>query len=812
MEKITGSGMYLRTEAVRSNILHISAGVSPLPERIASDFIRQELPVWEGETELFASAEEDGALRFCTAEGGTLLAEKGKTLEEIPVCVYTAEGGELTVDRVKTVDGERSFVRNLKCVEDHRAYRAVLDFYFGGDERIYGFGQGEDGILDKRHHTTYLYQHNMRIPMPCFLSSRGYGVLVNCGGLMIYEETAEGGRLTLDCVPYLDYYLIFGPSADRIVEGFRHLTGKAALLPRWAFGYIQSKEQYYSAKELAGVAAEYRRRGIPLDGVVQDWNSWRPGQWGEKRLDPDRYSDMEERAEELRGMHVHAMVSIWPNMNQTAEDYRELYAEGKILNDFSTYDAFDERAREIYWQQAKRGLFDRGFDAWWCDSTEPFSGPDWNGEEKRDEKERYELVGGEHVRYLPREKANLFALAHARGIYENQRKETREKRVLNLTRSGYASGQKYGALLWSGDTAATWETMRQQIVEGLSMGLSGYPWWTLDAGAFFVVNRNWKARGCGCSGDPSMKWFWRGSFENGIKDPAYREYYVRFLELACFLPVFRSHGTDAPREIWNFGEPGGLFYEAVAETIRLRYRLLPYIYSLAGAVRQSDFTMMRALLFDFPEDLRACGTEDEFMFGRGLLVCPVTEPLYYLPAELPAEGRELTPRPLPEEKEKARECYLPKAADGGGWYDFWTGRRYEGGQAVMAAAPLCQIPLFVPEGTILPEKEGLQYADDGADAPLEIHVFPGKNGSFLLYGDEGDGYRYESGAYAQIPLTWTEETGTLLLGDRRGSYPGMRNEVTVRLYLVNTYIREEIYDGRALAVRLSAPESGNAPL
>ena len=254
-----------------------------------------------------------------------------------------------------------------------------------------------------------------------------------------------------------------------------------------------------------------------------------------------------------------------------------------MLDDMSTYDAFDAEAREIYWQQAKAVLFDGGFDAWWCDSTEPFSGPDWGGEQKREPWERFQLVGGEHKRFLDPERANLYALAHARGIYENQRRETEEKRVMNLTRSGYAGSQRYGAVLWSGDTAARWSVMRGQIAEALSMAASGYPWWTLDIGGFFVVRENWRARGCGCENDPTPKWFWTGDFEAGIGDMGFRELYVRWLQFGCFLPMFRSHGTDAPREIWNFGQKGDAMYDAIEKFIRLRYRLMPYIYSLAGA-------------------------------------------------------------------------------------------------------------------------------------------------------------------------------------------------------------------------------------
>ena len=309
--------------------------------------------------------------------------------------------------------------------------------------------------------------------------------------------------------------------------------------------------------------------------------------------------------DEIHAMHAHAMVSVWPNMNQGTADYEEFAAAGWLLNDLATYDAFNPEARAMYWRQAKRELFDGGFDAWWCDSTEPFSGPDWGGATLREPWERFQLVGGEHKKFLDPEKANLYAVAHAKGIYENQRRDAPDRRVLNLTRSGYVSSQRYGAVLWSGDISARWDVMKKQIAEALNMAASGYPWWTLDIGGFFVVRDNWRARGCGCDTDPSPKWFWRGDFEDGVNDPGYRELYVRWLQFGCFLPMFRSHGTDTPREIWNFGSPGEPFYDAIAETIRLRYRLMPYIYSLAGGVWRDNGMMVRPLLFDFPEDRRA---------------------------------------------------------------------------------------------------------------------------------------------------------------------------------------------------------------
>ncbi|HOO28481.1 MAG TPA: glycoside hydrolase family 31 protein, partial [Lachnospiraceae bacterium] len=537
---------------------------------------------------------QDGALQAEDIKSKEVLlsccrAEISKTM----VMRYTTGGEKPVIERRKTVDGERNFIKNLKEVPDHEAYRAKLYFSFLEGEGIYGFGQAEEGIYNYRKTHQYLYQHNMRIPMPFFYSDHGYGIFFDCCSLMTFQDDCDGSYVYMDAVRQLDFYIIAGKSPDQVIGGLRFLTGKAAMLPKWAFGYIQSKEQYYTAKELADIVRRYRKLAVPLDCVVQDWNTWEPGNWGEKLLDKTRYGDLKERIKEIRQMHAHAMISVWPNMNTGGQNHKEFSDAGYLLHDDSTYDAFDEKARAMYWKQAKEELFNSGFEAWWCDSSEPFSGPDWGGEVKREPWERFTLVGGEHKKYLPWESANIYALMHAKGIYENQRKETEEIRVLNLTRSGYASGQKYAAVLWSGDTCASYETLKKQIIEGLNMGLSGYPYWTLDIGAFFTVGDEWRNRGCGCKQDPTPKWFWKGMYNKGVKDKAYCELYVRWLQMGTFLPMFRSHGTDTPREIWNFGKSGEPFYDAIEKSIRLRYRLMPYIYSMAGMVRHENEMIMR---------------------------------------------------------------------------------------------------------------------------------------------------------------------------------------------------------------------------
>lgn len=708
-----------------------------------------------------------GEITWKHSDGTTWLKEGGKDLTEIDVIRYTTGGEAPVIKRVKTVDGERNFIQNLKEEADRKAYRARMFFEWKEEEGIHGLGQAEEGIYNYRGHNQYLYQHNMRIPMPVLVSTQGYGLLVDCCSLMTFNDEGKQSYLFLDTVDQIDYYFMGGQTMDNIIRDFRFLTGKAQMLPKWAYGYVQSKEQYYTDQELVDIVKRYRDMEVPLDCVVQDWNTWEPGNWGEKIVDKSRYGNLKKCMDEIHEMNAHTMVSVWPNMNAGGKNHQEFFNAGYLLNDYSTYDAFNEQAREMYWKQAKEELFDGGFDSWWCDSTEPFSGPDWGGEVKKEPWERFALVGNEHKKYLDAAQANAFALMHARGIYENQRKDCQDKRVLNLTRSGYASGQKYAAMLWSGDTCASWDNFRIQIVEGLNMGMSGYPYWTLDIGAFFTVKDKWQNRGCGCNTNPNPLWFWQGKYNEGVKDKGYCELYTRWLEMGAFLPMFRSHGTDTPREIWNFGEKGTMFYDAIEKFIKLRYHLMPYIYSLAAAVHFEDYTIMRSLLFDFPQDKEARKIQNQFMFGPALLICAVTEPMYY-----EADNVEI-------QREKKWNCYLPAGCQ---WYDYWTKERYEGGQYVSVDAPIDKMPVFVKAGSILPTAKGLQYASQKPGQPVKIYVYAGADGKFTLYEDEGNNYNFEKGAYATTEFSWDDKQHCFHALPRQGSYPGMEElEYTVEM-------------------------------
>lgn len=789
-----------RLQAIRDNIIRCTftrkeawedaspIGIEACPDSaFAVSKDGDKVKVHTGRIALEADLTSGGFCWSDPADGHVLLREGRKELTEAPYMVYSTGGEEPIIHRVVTVDGERNFVQNMKAVEDHRAYHAKLCFRWEQGEHIHGLGQGEEGIYDYRGNVQYLYQHNMRIPIPFFVSDKGYGILVDCGSLMTFNDDCRGSWLYLDMVEQLDYYFIRGNSLDEIIGGFRFLTGKAVMLPKWAFGYVQSKEAYADQEEMISVAERYRELGVPLDCLVQDWHTWEEGKWGNKRVDKTRYPDLSAMNRRIHDLHVHTMVSMWPNMNTGTEDYEEMKAAGLLLNDYATYDAFSEEGRETYWRQVNRELFSGGFDSWWCDSTEPFSGPDWNGEFLREPWERFRLVGDEHKKFLGAGRANLYAAAHAQGIYENQRKAAPDKRVLNLTRSGYASSQKYGTVLWSGDIYASWETLRKQIREGLNMCMSGMPYWTLDVGGFFVVHENWQHRGCFCNDDPTPKWFWRGDYENGVDDLGYRELYVRWLEYGVFLPMFRSHGTDTPREIWNFGKKGEPFYDALEKTIKLRYRLMPYVYSAAARVWAEDYTMLRSLLFDFAEDPRAAELGDEFLFGDSLLICPVTKPMYY----------DRNSRVL--DAEQTWDCYLPAGAD---WVDLYSGVRYEGGREVTVDAPLDRIPVFVKAGSILPMEQGMTYADERVETPFEIHIYPGTDAVFHLYEDEGDGYAYEDGAYNRIPMEWKDAESVLTIGAAEKTFAQSLKERTCQVILEGTGRMETfVYEGKEVQIR-----------
>ncbi len=651
-----------------------------------------------------------GSLSYTLANGTHLLRESerdGRMLRDIEVQRYRYEDATKLLER-QSVDGARVTAIGEPYI-DRKGFAVQLNLAFAQDEAIYGLGQHEQRILNLRGSHQFLYQHNLKIACPVLLSSRGWGLLLNSCAFVSFHDDAFGSYLAADTADELDYFVFFGDTLDGCIALIRDITGDAPMPPRWAFGYLQSKERYTTQQELLDIAKEYRLRKIPLDAVVQDWCSWPDGLWGQKSVDTARFPNLHAATEELHNMGCHLMWSIWPNMTGDGNDRLAFEQRGLLLGNRSTYDAFDPEGRQLYWEQANNGLYQKGVDAWWCDCTEPFEA-DWHGNDPMTCEERMQLNVSESKRYIDPANINAYSIYHSQGMYEGQRTCDTSKRVLILTRSGFSGQQRYGTFVWNGDTSATWKHLADWIPNALNLCATGIPYWTQDVGAFFV--KRWK------------QWFGRGEYEQGVDDSEYRELYLRWFQASTFLPMLRAHGTDTPREVWRFGSPGEKIYDGLVSMIELRMRLLPYLYSLAADVTFRRGTMLRMLAFDFMDDIAARDVKDQYMLGHALLVCPVLE-----------KGATV------------RKVYLPLGTD---WYDFHTGQRFSGGQWITADAPLETIPLYVRAGSILPLGPVKQYSDEPTAFPLEIHVYAGEDGAFDLYDDAGDGYDYENGKYGWV--------------------------------------------------------------
>jgi len=544
-----------------------------------------------------------------------------------------------------------------------------------------------------------------------------------------------------------DYYFVYGPAIDGVIGAYRRLTGAAPMMPAWAFGLWQSRERYETAQQSLDVVRGFRRRAIPFDNIVQDWRYWPEGTWGSHDFDRARFPDPEGWIKAIHDLHSRVMISVWGKFTTGTKNFTAMRDRGFLYErnlsegttdwlgaPYTFYDAFNPGARSLFWAQINEQLFRHGIDAWWMDATEPDLRPTPTLDGQRDYVNPTALGPGSRV-------LNAYPLMNSAGVYEGQRAAAPDQRVFILTRSGFAGQQRYAAAVWSGDSSSTWTAMGKQITAGLGFCLSGLPYWTMDSGGFSVPSRF-------------------SPLAAGPGDVAeWRELNARWFEFASFVPLLRVHGQAPWREMWEFGGESSPAFQAELKYDRLRYRLLPYIYSLAGAVTRENGTIMRALVMDFPADLRARDIRDEYMFGPALLVSPVTT---YLA--------------------RSRGVYLPGA---GGWYDFPTGAYLEGGQSVEAAAPLDSIPIHARAGSIVPFGPELQYTGEKPADPTTLYVYAGTDGAFTLYEDDGLTYGYERGAFALIPLRWNDSTRTLSIGARAGSFPGMLAERTFDVVFVS---------------------------
>lgn len=492
-------------------------------------------------------------------------------------------------------------------------YQVQQLFHFPAQDGLYGLGQFEDGVLNMRRQNILLAQANRVAVNPFLVTSQGCGLLWDNYSLTQFQDQAGGTFFTSEAGDQIDYYVVIGASMDEAIAGYRLLTGNAPLFPRWAYGYFQSKERYRSAAELVDIVAEYRRRGLPLDVIVQDWSYWGGAEnFSGMAWDPQFYPDPKGMTRQIHDLNAHLMVSIWPAFGPASAIYREMADKGLLFPEphwsgSRVYDAYDAEARAIYWRHVKTALLDQGVDAFWMDGTEPeFRCTDDRFITAASIKANGRCALGPISRY-----ATPYSLLTTQGVYDGQRQAAPDKRVFILTRSAFAGQQRHAAVTWSGDTFAGWQVLRNQITAGLTFCMSGIPYWTADIGGFLT----------------------HPLFPQGCADPAYRELYVRWFQFGAFCPVFRSHGTSTPREIWQFGEPGTWAYDALLQADQLRYRLLPYIYSQAAQITQKGSTLMRGLPMDFPNDPVARDLGSQFMFGPGLMVCPVTHPMRFVPAE-----------------------------------------------------------------------------------------------------------------------------------------------------------------------------------
>ena len=651
-----------------------------------------------------------------------------------------------------------------------KTYTINQSFTLDKDEAIYGLGQQQRGKLSLRNAKINMVQGNTDDYVPFLVSTKGYGLFWDNYSPTIFEDKPESTSFRSDVGDCIDYYFMLGGNIDGSIAFMRDLSGQAPMFPLWTFGYWQSKERYKSQNELVGVVNKYRELGVPLDGIIQDWQYWGNNYlWNAMEFLNSEFPNPKKMVEDIHNQNAHLIISIWSSFGPQTKQFREMQPKGMLLN-FGTwpqsgletwppnreypsgvqpYDPYNPEARDIYWRYLNKGLFSLGIDGWWMDSSEP-----------------------DHLDFKPsdfdlktylgsfRKVRNAYPLMTVGGVAEHQRATSSDKRVFILTRSAFAGQQRYGANTWSGDVNSSWQSLRNQIPAGLNFSMSAIPYWNTDIGGFFAnaYNRGWS---------------------EGAKNPSFQELYVRWLQFGAFTPMMRSHGTDIPREIYNFGKKGETIYDAIAKTINLRYSLLPYIYSTAWSVTSSQSTIMRALVMDF-NDKKVVDMNNEYLFGKSILVAPVVNAQYTPEAIVRSNeqtgwdkkdaNNDTKVQPVTFAQAKSTKVYLP---EGTVWYDFWTNEKIKGGQEIVKATTIDEIPLYIKSGSIIPFGPQVQYATEKRWDNLEIRVYPGANGVFSLYEDENDNYNYEKGVYSTITFTWNDANKSLTINDRKGSFPGM---------------------------------------
>lgn len=711
--------------------------------------------------------------------------------ETSEICNKTDKGGIQNLPKGFALNGSKVVYEGYVEAPTNSFYQFIL--YYAGYMKIYIDGKL---VVPERWRTAWnpnSYKFETAIQKgkktPIRIEWQPDGDVSYCGlRVAAPRSEAEKNQLSIwsEMSPDMDYYFIAGKNMDEVISGYRTLTGKAPVYPKWVLGFWQSRERYQSSKDIEENMKKFRDLKIPVDNIVQDWNYWKLDSWGSHEFEAARYPNPQAMLDSVHALHGRFMISVWPKFYDTVKNYKELDAKGWMyhqaikddIHDWlgfrgSFYDAYDAGARKMFWRQMDENLYTKykfGIDAWWMDASEPNvrdCTPMWYRK----------ALSGPTALGTSTEYFNAYSIVNADAIYNGQRSVNPNQRVFLLTRSGFAGEQRYSTATWSGDIATRWEDMRAQMTAGLNYSMAGLPFWGMDQGGFCVENRYVAAQ---------QEFDKTGKENADLKE--WRELQARWNQFGCFVPLYRAHGQWPLREVWNIAPADHPAYKTIVAYDKLRYRLMPYLYSMAGMVHLKDYTMMRGLVMDFNGDEKVLDIKDQWMFGSALMACPVGEYQKY-----------------------SREVYLPKQK---GWYDFYTGAYHAGGQTIVADAPYDKIPVFIPEGAILPIGPEMQWSDEKKPELIDLYVYAGKDGSYALYEDEGTNYNYEKGKYAVIDFKYDDARKQITIGARKGSFDGMLQKRRFNIILVDQKKQQGVnlakspkgkvvkYVGQAMTVKL----------
>ena len=711
--------------------------------------------------------------------------------ETSEICNKTDKGGIQNLPKGFALNGSKVVYEGYVEAPTNSFYQFIL--YYAGYMKIYIDGKL---VVPERWRTAWnpnSYKFETAIQKgkktPIRIEWQPDGDVSYCGlRVAAPRSETEKNQLSIwsEMSPDMDYYFIAGKNMDEVISGYRTLTGKAPVYPKWVLGFWQSRERYQSSKDIEENMKKFRDLKIPVDNIVQDWNYWKLDSWGSHEFEAARYPNPQAMLDSVHALHGRFMISVWPKFYDTVKNYKELDAKGWMyhqaikddIHDWlgfrgSFYDAYDAGARKMFWRQMDENLYTKykfGIDAWWMDASEPNvrdCTPMWYRK----------ALSGPTALGTATEYFNAYSIVNADAIYNGQRSVNPNQRVFLLTRSGFAGEQRYSTATWSGDIATRWEDMRAQMTAGLNYSMAGLPFWGMDQGGFCVENRYVAAQ---------QEFDKTGKENADLKE--WRELQARWNQFGCFVPLYRAHGQWPLREVWNIAPADHPAYKTIVAYDKLRYRLMPYLYSMAGMVHLKDYTMMRGLVMDFNGDEKVLDIKDQWMFGSALMACPVGEYQKY-----------------------SREVYLPKQK---GWYDFYTGTYHAGGQTIVADAPYDKIPVFIPEGAILPIGPEMQWSDEKKPELIDLYVYAGKDGSYTLYEDEGTNYNYEKGKYAVIDFKYDDARKQVTIGARKGSFDGMLQKRRFNIILVDQKKQQGVnlakspkgkvvkYAGQAITVKL----------